>query len=153
MAKQESSSAVSPESTSPQNTAAKPARSGTERMIVWGGIGLLLIVSVIEVYSHMTFQKAFDSLQTQLEQADSGKTQITRKEVDQILNREPNRSQKVKAFVGEERYDVYDFKGLLKNRVLCVHYGVAGVIETEGVKTVQEPEVIGVSPELPDAML
>ena len=114
-------------------------------MVVWGGIGLLLVVSAIEGYSQMSFQKAFDGLQAELEQADAGRDQITKARVDAVLNRQPDRSQTVKAFVGEERYDVYTFKGLLKSRLICIHYGVAGVKE--------EPEVIGVAAELPDAML
>ena len=113
--------------------------------MVWGGIGLLVVVSSIEGYSQMSFQKAFNSLQAELEEADAGKSQVTKSQVDTVLNRQPDRTQMVKAFVGEERYDVYLYKGLLKNRLLCVHYGVAGVKE--------EPEVIGVTPELPDAML
>jgi len=146
MAKQNSPDSVALESTSPTNADAKPARSSTERMLVWGGIGLLVVVSAIEGYSQMSFQKTFDGLHTELEQADVGKTQITKARVDTVLNRQPDRTQTVKAaYVGEERYDIYVFKGLLKNRLLCVHYGVAGVKA--------EPEVIGVSAELPDAML
>jgi len=123
---------------------AKPPRSKVERAIVWGGIGLLLLVVLLEGMSYLSFQRAHGALMGELQKAETTDYRITAAKVKEIIgDREPDYSGKAKAIVGEEQYDLYVYKGLLKKRHLCVHYGVAA-------RGGEEPEVIEVTSVIPD---
>lgn len=125
---------------------AKPPRSKVERVIVWGGIGILGIVVLLEGISFLSFRRAHSALMSELQKAETTDYRITAAKVKEIVGtRSPEISKKLKAIVGEEQYDVYIYKGLLKERPLCVHYGVAA---QDG----EEPEVIEVTSVIPDEL-
>lgn len=127
---------------------AKSSRNPVERVIVQGGIGLLLIIVAIEGWSWGQMKMAHSRLTAELKKAEDGEHKVTRKVVDEILKRQPDESKTVKATVGEERYDVYYFKGLIKQREIYVHYGIEG---TQLAKS--EPEVIEVRTDIPEEIL
>jgi hypothetical protein len=125
---------------------AKPQRSKVERAVVWGVIGILGIVVLFEGMSYFTFRRAHSALLGELQKAETTDYRITAAKVKEIVgDRTPEISKKVKAVVGEEQYDVYIYKGLLKERPLCVHYGVAA-------QGGEEPEVIEVTSIIPDEL-
>jgi hypothetical protein len=124
----------------------KPQRSKVERAIVWGGIGILGIVVLFEGLSYLSFRSAHAALLSELQKAETTDYRITAAKVKEIVgDRTPDISKKIKAVVGEEQYDVYIYKGLLKERPLCVHYGVAA-------QGGEEPEVIEVTSIIPDEL-
>lgn len=130
-------------------SAGKPKRSVIERVIVQGGICVLLVVVAIEGLSYFQMKSMHTKLTAELSKAETSDYKVTKEVVDRILQRTPDESKTRKAIgTGEERYDIYYFKGLLKQREICVHYGVQG---TEGVKT--EPEVVEVTTIIPDEIL
>jgi hypothetical protein len=117
-----------------------------KRIIVRVVIGLLLTVMVIEGISYGRVFAIHRQLSSLLQKAETENYQINRKKIDEILNnQQPSLSKTVKVPVGDERYDVYQFWGLLKQRQLCVHYGVAG--------RQSEPEVIEITSIIPDEVL
>lgn len=141
-------------STAPQDPApsevsaapAKPQRSKVERAIVWGVIGVLGIVMLLEGMSYLSFKRAHSALMSELQKAESSDYRITAAKVKEIVgDRQPDISKDVAAVVGKEHYDVYTYKGVLKNRDLCVHYGIA---DASG----EEPEVIEVTSIIPDEL-
>ena len=95
----------------------------------------------------MRFQHAYGGLQAELQKAETSDYQVTRAKVDELLgSRTPDESKEVQGVgAAPEVFDVYNFKGLLKDRPICVHYGVAGKTD--------EPEVIEVLSIIPDEML
>ena len=110
-------------------------------------IGILLVVMLIELVAHFRLTLVNNKLSGELAKAEQEKDyQLTKSVVDQIFgNRQPDESKSAKVSVGEERYDIYYFWGLLKQRTLCLQYGVAGKNS--------EPEVIMVHPNIPDEVL
>ena len=129
-------------------TASKPARSSIEKFIVWGVIAAGLVLIAAEGSAWYQFKSAHGGILAELQRSEeSTDFQVTRKEVEQILgDREPDMTKEIKVLGDQpERYDVYFFKGLLKERTLCVRYGVAGKMG--------EPEVIDVSSVIPDEIL
>lgn len=117
-----------------------------ERIAVRCLIGGLLLVLAIEGASWLRVMTARMRLSSELQKAEISDYRITRARVDQLMGgRPPDESRVVKVPVGEERYDLYYFLGLLKRRELCVHYGVPGLES--------EPEVIEVTTIVPDEVL
>lgn len=141
-------------STAPQDPApadpspapAKPPRSPVERALVWGFIGIMGIVVLLEGMSFLGFRRAHSGMLAELQKAEATDYRVTAAKVKEIVgDRTPDISKKVKAVVGEEQYDVYIYKGLLKERPLCVHYSIA---DASG----EEPEVIEVTSIIPDEL-
>lgn len=121
----------------------KPAHK--DRLLVRGLIGVLLVILVIELAAYGRVMLVHWQLTSELRKAEMQHHIITRDRVDSIFKRLPDEKHMVKAPVGEERYDIYYFSGLLKRRELCVHYGIQGMLE--------EPEVIEVTTIIPDEVL
>ena len=127
-------------------TPAPVKKMSLERIAVRSLIGALLVLLAIEGVSWLRVMAARMTLVTELQKAEQSDHRITRERVDQLLGgRQPLESKTVKVTVGEERYDIYYYPGLLKRRELCVHYGVPGLKS--------EPEVIEVTTILPDEVL
>jgi hypothetical protein len=115
-------------------------------MIVKVIIGLLLVLMLIELVAHLRLLNAHRQLMAEVQRSENENQLVTRAVVDRILgNRTPDESKSVKAAAGDERYDIYYFWGLLKQRPLCVHYGVAGLKS--------EPELVEVITHIPDEVL
>lgn len=140
---------VPSESQSPPAPVATPSgktRSQLERVIVQGGIAILLLILAIEAWAYGHMYRAHSLLLAELRKAETSDHHVTPETVSSILgNRQPSQSKSVRLATGEERYDVYHFAGLLKTRELCVHYGVPGV---KG-----NPEVVEVTTIIPDEIL
>lgn len=135
---------------SPAETPEKPRRSTAERILVQGGIAVLLVILAIEATSYIRHSRAHSKLMAEIQKAEEGDHRITRDIVQQIIgDRPPDMTTTRKVAVGEERYDVYYFDGLLKRRELCIHYGVQGAASEPG----SEPEVIEVTTIVPDEIL
>ncbi len=113
-------------------------------------IGILLVVLAIEGFTHIRVTWAKSKLTRELAKAEAEKYELTREEVKGLLGgREPDESKQVGANNGDELYDLYYFKGLLKRRVLCLHYGVEGQKDTQG----SDRELMGVMTVVPEAVL
>ena len=110
-------------------------------------IGILLVVMLSELVAQFRLTVVNNKLSAELARAEQEKDyQLTKSTVDQIFgNRQPDESKNVKVAVGEERYDIYYVWGRLKQRTLCLQYGVAGKHA--------EPEVIMVHPNIPAEVL
>ena len=125
--------------------ATKPG-SKIERVLVRGGIAILLGIVAIEGWAYWQMYRAHSLLLAELRKAETTDHHLTPETVKSILgSRQPSLTRSVKLATGEERYDVYHFAGLLKTRELCVHYGVPGVKAN--------PEVVEVTTMLPDEIL
>lgn len=132
----------------PADTPAKPKRSTVERVIVQGGIAVLLVIVAIEGSAYLRHHRAHTKLMAEFEKAEETDHRITAAVVRSIVgDRAPDMSKNVRAPVGEERYDVYYYDGLIKRRELCIRYGVAG----SGAGS--EPEVVEVTTIIPDEVL
>jgi len=110
-------------------------------------IGVLLLVLAVEAVAAVRVYLAKSKLSAELAKAEAGEYEVTRADVKQLLGgREPDMSKAVKVAVGDELYDVYYFNGILKRRVLCVHYGIQGELDAD--KSQREMmEVLTVVPE------
>jgi hypothetical protein len=129
--------------------AEKPKRSAIERVIVQGGIALSLIIIAMEGRAYLRVNSIQGKLTSVLEKAESGEQRFTREVADQIFEgKKPDESIVVPVAVGEERYDIYNFPGLLKNRSLCLHYTVHGKGQDEG-----QPDVLEVLNVVPEAVV
>jgi hypothetical protein len=114
---------------------------------VWGAIAIGLAVVALEGTFYLVYKRAHVAIQSELRKAEATDYRITEGKVREILgSRAPDITKEVEVMESaSERYDIYVFEGLLKDRTLCVHYGVAGVAE--------EPEVIEVTSIIPDEVL
>lgn len=144
-------STTEPSTTTPASaeTPSRPQRSKVERAIVWGAIGILLLVTAIEGIPHLRFKLAYSQLMSQIGQSEAGDHRVTRDVVAQIFGRDPDLSKTLKAHAGEEQYDAYYFDSPLglKHRELWVRYGIQGPGENA------QPEVIEVTPNVPEEIL
>ncbi len=139
-------SAPSESQSAPVATPPAKPRSKVERMVVQGGIAILLCVLAIEGWAYLQMYRAHSLLLAELKKAETTDHHVTPDVVKSILgSREPGLSKSVKLATGEERYDVYHFAGLLKTRELCVHYGIPGVKS--------DPEMVEVTTLIPDEIL
>ncbi len=140
----ENSSAGGPSAESTPTTQQKPKSSFVGRIV----IGILLVVLAVEAAATGRAYWAKSQLSDELAKAESQGDHATRETVQRILGgREPDLSSRIKVAAGEELYEVYYFNGLLKQRVLCVHYGVLG--EKDADESQRELlEVLTVVPEV-----
>lgn len=131
----------SPAEATPQR---KPKTSPVGRIL----IGILLLILAVEAVSHFRMTSAKTTLNNELAKSEAEEYQVTRADVKRLLGgREPDLSKHVRAPVGDELYDVYYYFGILKRRVLCVHYGIQG--ETDADESKREMmEVLTVVPEV-----
>lgn len=128
-------------STKAKSPKAKSRRSIIERVIVWGGIAVLLLILVVEFRSHSRWDSTQRKLLTEFKKVEDANQHLTEEDVNQLLNgRTPDASKSDHL----ERFDVYYFPGVLKRRLLCVHY------KKEGADA--PTEVLGVSSHLPEIM-
>jgi hypothetical protein len=141
---QTSAAPATPESGA--QAAAKPRTSWLGRII----IGLLLIVLAFEAVSFLRVKAAEKKLGQALAQAEAANQEVTRESVKGMLDgREPDATRRRKAAVGEELYDIYYFPGILKRRVLCVHYGVRGENDPDDMQR----DMMEVMPIVPEEIL
>jgi len=134
----------------PTEAPAKPRRSTIERIVVQGGIGILLVIVAIESVAYLRHSIAHSRLMSAFQKAEEEDYRITRTVVHDIVgDRAPDMTKVLPATVGEEQYDVYFYDGLLKRRELCIHYGIQGASSQPG----SEPEVIEVTTIIPDEVL
>jgi hypothetical protein len=132
----ESQSSSSLSSPAPVGSHSAATRSPRARLISRSVIGLLLIVLAVEAIAYGRVTSAHRQLLSELQAGERQSHLVTKERIDAVVGREPDATIRVKAPVGEERFDVYNFGGLLKQRKLFVHYGVQGIKD--------EPEVIDV---------
>lgn len=141
-----SSSTESQPSESAASPAAKPKTSWVGRIV----IGILLVVLAFEGIAHLRAASAEKQLKAELDKSEATEYTVTSAKVREILGgREPDETKLKNAAIGDELYEIYYFKGLLKNRVVCVHYGVEGQAGTVGA----ERELLNVLNVIPEAIL
>lgn len=107
----------------------KPPRSPVERAIVWGVIGLGLLIIGIEANAHLSHTAALSKLQAQLDATLSKDSGLTKKGVDQVVGNKTPESQKLgflDTAMAASRVDIYTYPGLLRSRKLYVYYGIDG---------------------------
>ncbi len=98
-------------------------RSPLERAVVWGGIGILLLVVVIEASAQRQFTSLYTQIDSELKKSLQTGNSVPEENIRAILKgRQPDATKTVKQIPGEERYEVYYFKGLLKRRVFCIRF-------------------------------
>lgn len=101
----------------------KKPRSPVERIAVWSGIGALLLILAFEVSSHYRFTAAYDKLSTAARESESLQKKMTDEDILALMNGRRPDMMKDREFGGEDdQYDIYYFHGILKRRVICVHY-------------------------------
>jgi len=132
----ESKPSAPPDPAAPSSSLSTVKRSRSERMVVRSLIGVLLIVLLVEAIAYGRLTTAHRRLLSELQAGERQSHLVTKERIDAVVGRPPDATIRVKAPVGEERYDVYTYGGLLKRRQLFVHYGVQGIKD--------EPEVIDV---------
>jgi hypothetical protein len=123
----ESQSSSSLSSPAPVGSHSAATRSPRARLISRSVIGLLLIVLAVEAIAYGRVTSAHRQLLSELQAGERQSHLVTKERIDAVVGREPDATIRVKAPVGEERFDVYK---------LFVHYGVQGIKD--------EPEVIDV---------
>lgn len=107
----------------------KPPRSPVERAIVWGVIGLGLLVIGVEANAHLSHTAALGKLQAQLDATLSKDSGLTKKGVDQVVGNKTPETQKLgflDTAMAAARVDIYTYPGLLRSRKLYVYYGIDG---------------------------
>lgn len=63
----------------------KPPRSSKERLLVWGGIGLLLVLVAVQAQARFGYEKSREKLQTALNHDSGNNTFFSIKDVDQHI--------------------------------------------------------------------
>lgn len=111
---------------------AKKPRSTVERVIVQGGILLLLLMAVVQYLAYRNFAKTRSPLQAAVKESDDSDAVVTEEMVGKMVHGSPHY---VKGEPGPSRVDTYTWNGLLKNYVLHVRYSV------------NPPEVVGIETE------
>jgi hypothetical protein len=107
---------------------AKPTRSMTERVIVQGGIVILLIILGLELRAHSVWSSAQLKLTTALKKAEDANEHMNEEDVKTVFNgRVPDDTKATKRLGAQEKFDVYNYPGIIARRVLCVHYGNNGI--------------------------
>jgi hypothetical protein len=125
--------------------AAPKKRSPLERAVVWGGIGILLVIVVIEASAQRQFTSLYTQIDSELKKSMQSGISLPEENVRAILKgRQPDATKIVKQQPGEERYEIYKFNGLLKRRVFCVRFEKAN--DTAPV------QVLELMPSIPDLM-
>jgi hypothetical protein len=120
---------------------AKPARSPVERAIVWGVIGLGVLVIAVEANAHLSHGAALAKLQAQLDENMNKESGMRKSHVDQIVGSKIPDVQKLNFLdtsMAASRVDIYTYPALLRSRKLYIYYGI------DGKKPGQEAEVMEV---------
>lgn len=105
-------------------------RHPVERAVVWGFIGVALIVVGVEAKAHFGFSGTLGQLNTRLQElnnADQGF--MNADEVHKIVGKAPDDSQNLKyeeTGIGAGSKEVYKYAGLLRTREIHVYYGIKG---------------------------
>ena len=106
-----------------ESSDAPKKRSPIERALVWGGIGILLVIVVIEATAQRQYTSLYTQLDAELKKSLQTSKSLPEESVRAILKgRQPDMTKSVKLPPGEERYEVYYFNGLLKRRVFCLRF-------------------------------
>ena len=120
---------------------AKPPRSPVERAIVWGVIGVGLLVIAVEANAHLAHAAALGKLRAKLDETVNVDTGVTKKHVDEIVGNKIPETQKLNFLdtaMAASRVDIYTYPALLRSRKLYIYYGIDGKL------AVQEAEVMEV---------
>ncbi|MDB5338801.1 MAG: hypothetical protein JWN70_4420 [Planctomycetaceae bacterium] len=136
---------------------AKPPRSPVERAIVWGVIGIGLLVIAVEANAHLSHTAALGKLRSKLDETADVNTGLTKKQVDQIVGNKIPESQKLgflDTSIAASRVDIYTYPALLRSRKLYIYYGIDGkLVEQEAevmdVLTVVAPTAAEAQASLP----
>jgi len=122
---------------------AKPPRSPVERAIVWGVIGVGILVIAVEAQAHLSHSAALSKLQEQISANSEKDAGVTKKDVDKVVGGKIPEQQKLGALdtsMSADHVDIYSYPGLLRQRKIYVYYGIAGKHKS------QEAEVLDVLP-------
>lgn len=125
----------------PAAAPATPTRSSTERAIVWGVIGIGLVVIAIEGWAHTTHGAAYSHLSGLVNQNKDVDKSVTKADVDKVMGSRTPETQKLgpmQTGIGASRVDIYSFPGLIRERKVYVYYGIQG-------RQGQEADVLEVS--------
>ena len=112
---------VSPKPGPESSIAAKPRRSPVERVIVWGGIAILLVLLAIQGRARLGYAWTLSRLQSRLALDDGPEARpLYAKDVDPLVMGWPLRTTEHVS----ERLDVveYSWHGLLSSYSISVHY-------------------------------
>lgn len=113
---------------SSQGNASTP-RSPVERVIVWGGIGLLLAAVLVEFTARTRYTSAVDGVMQRVKEADEADKPLKKADINQLVGgREPVSSEDVSGknlHNAPKKVEKYTWWSLNPNanRVLLVYYG------------------------------
>jgi len=130
----------------------KKSRSPVERAIVWGLIGVLLIVLGIEALADRSCRGALDKLDDVRALSEQQNTYtVTEAMVAEALGgKKPSASESIPEIGATGKTDVYVWWGVLKNRRLYVRYGISGVKgEPEMISHSMSKEESSATPRIP----
>lgn len=119
----------------------KPARSPVEKAIVWGVIGIGILVIAVEANAHLAHGAALAKLQAQLDETVNKESGMRKSHVDQIIGSKIPETQKLaflETSMAASRVDIYTYPALLRSRKLYIYYGI------DGKQPGQEAEVMEV---------
>ena len=109
---------------------AKP-RNPIERAIVWGIIGIGVLVAGLEANAFFSYSGPMNALQKRMKEASESENILTADDVKKIVgNKTPDESVKLDyrdTAIGAGTKEIYRYNGLLKTREIHVYYGVQGV--------------------------
>ncbi len=129
----------------PPAAPAKPPRSPVERAIVWGVIGIGLLVIAVEANSHLAHAAALEKLRSKLDETTSLDAGVTKKHVDLIVGKKPYETQKLNFLdtsIAASRVDIYTYPALLRSRKLYIYYGIDGKIATQEAEVMEVMTVV-----------
>lgn len=113
-------STTSPASTQSPSSPGSSKRSPVERMIVWGGILLLLAIVGNEFRVQRAYQSGIEKLSTALEAGDKGGKAdmvVTNMDVKRILGKEPEfRGHPGQILTNSQYYEAYVWRSLFKQK-------------------------------------
>ena len=120
---------MSDQNVSPPAKPAKPPRSAMERAIVWGVIGLGLLVIGVEAKAHLSHSASLAKLRATLDETLNKDEGMTKKHVDVVLGTWIPESRKLTVndtAMNASRVDVYSYPAILRSRKLYIYYGIPG---------------------------
>lgn len=123
-----------------ETTATEPTkkpRSAVERVVVWGLITVLAVITGIEYWSRSAFTSDYNAIVSAIEKSDESNAAVTEADVKQLLTRFISHDSEANLAPNDlaaNRVDTYTYPGFLKGSpVLYVYYGVPQEGETTEV--------------------
>jgi hypothetical protein len=124
---------TTPQPAQPAVQAKKP-RSKVELAIVWGGIGVMLVLVGLQGSAYLGYNRTLTPLQQAVKSSDESESHVTLSMVQGMIQGNPQFAPGT--HVNGERRDVYTWKGLFRSYTIEVTYGIKGIGKMGGEEEV-----------------